>query len=96
SRAQRKLPPIFAPGLERPFTWIVGQLANRRGMPMGYGASLLKVFLPYLVYNTVFDNARVVTETGRAPVPFSQYCYPLLKFSKEAKFTYPYQKWPGV
>jgi thioester reductase-like protein len=96
ARAHRKLPPIFAPAMEGPFTWVVGQLANRRGTPIGYGASLLKVFLPYLVYNTVFDHTRVVTETGRAPAPFSSYCYPLLKFSKEGKFTYPYQKWPGA
>jgi hypothetical protein len=96
SQARRKLPPIFAPGLEQPFTWMVERLAKRRGTPIGYGASLLKVFLPYLVYNTVFDNTRVVNETGRAPVPFSRYCYPLLKFSKDGRFTYPYKEWPGT
>jgi thioester reductase-like protein len=95
SRAQRRLPPIFAPGLEKPFTWTVERLANRRGTPTGYGASLLKVFLPYLTYNTVFDNSRVVSETGRAPVPFSEYCYPLLKSSKEGRFKYPYKEWPS-
>ena len=95
SRAQRKLPPIFVPGLEAPFTWMVERLANRRGTPIGYGASLLKVFLPYLTYNTVFDNSRVVSETGRSPVPFSEYCYPLLKFSKESRFKYPYKGWPS-
>jgi thioester reductase-like protein len=95
ARAQKKLPPLFAPGLEGIFRRLVGRLANRRGTALGYSASLLKVFLPYLVYNTVFDNTRVVSETGRAPVPFSEYCYPLLKFSKEGKFTYPYRDWPG-
>ena len=95
SRARRKLPPIFAPGLEGPFSWMVDQLASRRGTPIGFGASLLKVFLPYLVYNTVFDNSRVVSETGRAPVPFSDYCYPLLKFSREGRFKYPYKEWPS-
>ncbi len=25
---------------------------------------------------------------GRAPAPFSQYCYPLLRFSRENRFTY--------
>ena len=33
---------------------------------MGYGASLLKVFWPYLDWNTVFDNSRVVAGTGRS------------------------------
>ncbi len=96
SRARRKLPPIFAPGLEKAFAWVVDLLARRRGTPIGYGASLLKVFLPYLVYNTVFDNTRIVSETGRAPVPFSDYCYPLLKFSKEGGFKYPYKAWPST
>jgi len=95
ARAQRKLPPLFAPGLEGLFTWVVSRLANRRGTALGYSASLLKVFLPYLVYNTVFDNTRVVSETGHTPAPFSQYSYPLLKFSKEGHFTYPYRDWPG-
>ncbi len=55
----------------------------------------MKVFLPYLTFNTVFDNARVTSELGRQPVPFSQYSYPLLKFSRETNFTYPYQDWPA-
>jgi len=68
-------------------------VANRRGAA-GYGASLLKVFWPYLDWNTVFDNTRVTTELGREPVPFSQYSFPLLKFSRETNFSYPYQAWP--
>jgi hypothetical protein len=55
----------------------------------------MKVFMPYLVWNTVFDNNRVVHELGRRPIPFAQYSYPLLKFSKENNFTYRYQEWPG-
>jgi len=27
-------------------------------------------------------------------VPFSQYSYPLLKFSRESNFTYSYRSWP--
>jgi thioester reductase-like protein len=96
SRMQRKRPPLFLPVLEGPFRTVVNWLANRRGTSVGYGASLLKVFLPYLVYNTVFDNTRVVSETGRTPTPFSSYSYPLLKFSKETHFTYKYRDWPDV
>ena len=66
----------------------VNFLSNRKG-PLGYGASLMKVFMPYLVWNTVFDNTRVTSELGRKPVPFSQYSFPLLKFSRENNFTYP-------
>ena len=32
---------------------------------------------------------------GRKPVPFSQYSFPLLKFSRDTNFTYPYQDWPA-
>ncbi len=92
ARGRRK--PIFLPGLERTFTVAVNALA-RRGGKLGYGASLLQVFMPYLVWNTVFDNTRVVAEMGRLPTPFSQYSYPLLKFSRENRFAYPYQEWPG-
>ena len=80
--------------LAGPFEGIVNWLSNRRGTPVGQLAALLKVFLPYLLWNTVFDNSRVVNETGRRPAPFSQYSYPLLKFSRDTHFTYHYQDWP--
>ena len=51
--------------------------------------------MPYLVWDTVFDNSRVVAEMGRAPEPFSKYCYPLLRFSRDHHFHYPYRDWPG-
>ena len=93
ARAQGKRHPIFMPSLERPFNATVDWLSRRQGS-LGRGASLMKVFLPYLVWNTVFDNSRVVNETGRRPAPFSQYSYPLLKFSRDTHFTYHYQEWP--
>jgi thioester reductase-like protein len=93
--AQGKRGPVFVPFMERPFSQTVNALSNRKG-PVGHGASLLKVFMPYLVWNTVFDNTRVTSELGKMPAPFSKYCYPLLKFSKENNFTYPYQPWPAA
>jgi thioester reductase-like protein len=92
--AQNKRGPIFLHFLETPFTTAVNLLSNRKS-DLGYGASLLKVFMPYLTWNTVFDNGRVTTELGRKPVPFSQYSYPLLQFSRETNFTYPYLGWPA-
>ncbi len=53
--AQHKRAPVFVPAAERPFTGSVNLLASRKGA-LGKGASLLKVFMPYLVWNTVFDN----------------------------------------
>jgi nucleoside-diphosphate-sugar epimerase len=91
--AQNKRGPVFLPILQRPFSGAVNSLSNHRNK-LSYGASLLRVFMPYLVWNTVFDNTRVTQELGRKPAPFSQYSYPLLKFSRETNFTYPYQGWP--
>jgi thioester reductase-like protein len=93
--AQQKRAPIFLPFAEKPFSGSVNMLANRKG-PVGHGAALLKVFMPYLVWNTVFDNTRVTTELGRKPVPFSQYSFPLLKFSRENHFEYAYKPWPAA
>jgi thioester reductase-like protein len=50
--------------------------------------SLVSVFLPYIAWNTVFDNSRAVAELGHAPVPFSQYCGPLYTWSKKADFKF--------
>jgi thioester reductase-like protein len=94
AQAAGKMEPLYWPGLERPFSAAVNWLAGYRG-EFGRNASLLKVFLPYLVWDTVFDNSRVVAEMGRAPEPFSKYCYGLLRFSRDGHFTYPYRDWPA-
>jgi nucleoside-diphosphate-sugar epimerase len=91
--AQSKRGPMFIPILGSPFNSVVNMLANRNGA-IGRGAALLKVFMPYLMWNTVFDNTRVTTELGRKPTPFSHYSFPLLTFSREHDFSYPYQPWP--
>jgi nucleoside-diphosphate-sugar epimerase len=92
---QNKRGPVFLPFLERPFAATVNVLCGRKG-PVGRGAALMKVFMPYLVWNTVFDNTRVTAELGRKPVPFSRYSYPLLKFSRENQFEYRYKPWPAA
>ena len=86
--------PSYWPWLGRPFSGMVNALANRSGS-IAYGASLLKVFWPYLNWNTVFDNSRVIAELGEAPARFSTYAYPLLKFSRENHFKYPAKPWPN-
>jgi nucleoside-diphosphate-sugar epimerase len=91
--AQQKRSPVFLPFAERPFSGSVNFLSSRKGS-LAYGASLMKVFMPYLVWNTVFDNSRVTSELKRKPVPFSEYSFPLLKFSRENNFQYAYQPWP--
>jgi long-chain acyl-CoA synthetase len=85
--------PSYQPWLGGPFSKTVNWLAFKGGA-VGYGASLLKVFWPYLDWNTVFDNSRVVEEMGEAPAKFTAYAYPLLKWSRENRFKYPAKGWP--
>jgi len=85
--------PAYWPWIGGTFSRTVNWLSNRKGA-MGYGASLLKVFWPYLDWNTVFDNSRVVAEIEETPARFSSYAFPLLKFSRENKFRYPAKPWP--
>jgi thioester reductase-like protein len=80
--------PSYQPWLGGAFSKTVNWLAFRGGA-VGYGASLLKVFWPYLDWNTVFDNSRVAQEMGEAPAKFSTYGYPLLQFSRANHFKYP-------
>ncbi|MCC7459849.1 MAG: SDR family oxidoreductase [Proteobacteria bacterium] len=88
--------PTFVPSLEPLFNGMVNVAA---GSPKKLGVSgagmLLKVFLPYLTFNTVFDNKRVVEEVGTSPVPFSDYAFSLYDFVTEHEFKYPYQPLRG-
>ena len=86
--------PVYWPWMGGPFSRTVNWAANRGGA-LGHGASLLKVFWPYLDWNTVFDNSRVVAELGETPAKFSSYAAGLLKFSRENHFRYPAKPWPA-
>jgi len=84
----------YLPALGGTFAGTVNWLSHKKNN-LGRGASLLKVFWPYLIWNTVFDNSRVVEElAGEVPSKFSCYAQPLLKFSRENKFRYPAKPWP--
>jgi len=87
---------VFTPWLERPFGSMVNVLSNTpRQWGVALPASLLKVFLPYLNFNTVFDNSRVCEEMGESPATFTSYAYDLMNFAVEGNFSYPYRDWPS-
>jgi long-chain acyl-CoA synthetase len=94
AKSEAKRGPVFVPSMEAPSAKMINALAGRAGK-IGGLATLLKVFHPYLVWNTVFDNTRVVAEMGRKPARFSSYCFPLLKFSRDTHFVYRYRDWPS-
>jgi thioester reductase-like protein len=93
--ATGRTPPVFVPALAWPADLLaaaterIGPLAARRG------AALLRVFLPYLTYDTVFDNSRVVAEIDDEPAPFVPRCVALLRWARDAGFRYPHVPWPG-
>lgn len=86
----------FVPGANRAFERAVDLLAaSPRSWGVARAASLLKVFLPYLCFDTVFDNTRVVRALAEPPVPFVNYASRLLDFAVDHDFSFPYQPWPG-
>lgn len=72
----------FAAPLGTPFDWAMRAFSRTpKGQPLRPVGSIMKVFWPYITYDTVFDNARVVAEVGASPKPFEAYCAPMLRWS---------------
>ncbi len=88
--------PRFLSSLEKPFRFGVRAAAS---LPRGSGlrslGALLDVFLPYVTFDTVFDNTRVVSELGFSPTSFTKYCANLYRYSKQHDFEYPYRPMPA-
>jgi thioester reductase-like protein len=86
---------MFAPKLLPQFGKLVDRAMDTpRDWGIAPAASLMKVFLPYLAYDTVFDNSRIQKVLGHAPRPFPEYCASLFKFATDGNFKYPYKPWP--
>jgi nucleoside-diphosphate-sugar epimerase len=95
SRFPGRRPPRFVPAAERPFAALVGAMASLPRSQVARIGSLLKVFLPYITFDTVFDNTRIVEELGEAPAPFIAYCSDLYAWAKSVRFEYPYVPLPA-
>lgn len=85
----------FAPSLERP-THLAVRVMDRfpRGHPVQQVGAMMKVFWPYITFDTVFDNSRVVAELGIQPTPFPTYFGPLYEFARRVKNRFPYAPLP--
>ena len=87
--------PPLAPALSSPFYWLVELLASGpRKLTISVIGKLMKVFLPYLTFNTVFDNTRITEELGSKPAIFTDYAYSLYTFVTENEFKFPYEPLP--
>ena len=97
ARHKGKRPPVFLPALGGPFARTMSALSNlrRRSLPQLVG-SLFTVFLPYITYDTVFDNRRAVEALGVRPVRFTEYCAELYDYAKRVGYRYPAEPLPPV
>lgn len=89
-------PPRFLTPMQGPFATVVDRLASGPRGKVSLMASLLKVFLPYVTNDVVFDNRRIVDELGVAPAPFTDYCTELYAWAKSVRFEYPYAPLPDA
>lgn len=93
AKATGRTPPRFSRRLTGPFDRSVRAVELLgRGAVTGRMAALLRVFLPYVTNDTVFDNGRIIAELGRAPTPFTTYAAELLHYAREHDFRYPYEE----
>jgi nucleoside-diphosphate-sugar epimerase len=87
----------FAPQLSGGFAALVDGMNALPGRNVvTHVGALLKVFWPYITYDTVFDNARAVEALGgQPPVPFVEYATPLYEWVKANRFTLPEKPFPS-
>jgi len=85
----------MAPKLDRTFE-LGFRAMNRlpRRMKLQQVGAVMKVFWPYVTFDTVFDNTRVCTEIGKQPAAFPTYCAELFAFANRVRFRYPYRPLP--
>lgn len=67
-----------------------------RGSGLQQAGALMKVFWPYVTFDTVFDNSRVCRELDLRPTPFPRYAAGFYGWLKEHRFRYPYRELPAV
>jgi thioester reductase-like protein len=64
--------------------------------PVRGGAALMDAFWPYLEWDVVFDNQRVVSETGLRPASFLDYAPGLFRFATNGNFRFPHRPLPPI
>lgn len=96
SKHPERRPPRFVPSAQRPFAAVVDRMASLPKSQLALVGSLLKVFLPYITFDTVFRNERVCEELGETPIPFTEYCGDLYSWAKSVDFQFPYDLLPAA
>ena len=94
SKFPERRPPRFVPQASGAFESVMNRMASLPKGTLALYGSLMKVFWPYIVYDTVFDHSRICEELGENPIPFTSYCGDLYKWSKSVDYKYPYVALP--
>ncbi len=82
--------------LARPYDWAFRALDRLpRGNPLQLTGAVMKVFMPYITYDTVFANERASDAVGEPPTPFSVYGVDLYRWAKDQQFRFPYRELPN-
>ncbi len=93
--------PTFLPSLEPSFRMAINGMnslpartSQKQIRNLAHMGALLKVFWPYVTFDTVFNNQRVIQETNLAPTSFTSYGRALYQFATKQGFKYPYAPLP--
>jgi thioester reductase-like protein len=88
-------PPVMVPQLlgatQTAFDLIAG-LPQKNTLT--FIGSLFKVFLPYITFDTVFENDRACEAIGKKPVSFLEYGPAFAEWCREQKYEFPYVALP--
>jgi thioester reductase-like protein len=76
----------FVPVMLAMARWLLRGSRSRRTL------LLLQVFLPYITFDTVFVNRRIVAEIGEEPTPFTAYCAALCRHAQAVDFRHTYRQ----
>jgi thioester reductase-like protein len=79
----------FLGALRGPFGLAVRAMNRLPRSGVQKAGAILKVFWPYITYDTVFDNTRATTELGSWPAPFESYCAGMYDYAKEVGLKNP-------
>ena len=96
SRASGKRAPVMVPSMlgatQMAFN-AIASLPQKNDLTLV--GSLFKVFLPYITYDTVFDNRRAVEELGKSPARFVDYGPAFTSWARSQHYRYAYRPLPA-
>ncbi len=94
--AEGRRPQRFLPALDRPFELTFRAMNRLPRSAAQQAGAVMKVFWPYITFDTVFANQRVITDTGDQPANFAEYGPAVQAFCKTNRYRYPYLPLEGA